>query len=144
MSTAWSLPLPFLFFEKEQKDMPSGQISIELDEVTHRRKVLVCASCTSPITDETTRIMMRGSHEHRFFNSYGIVYGIGCFSQAEGCVDVGDSSQEFTWFPGYLWRVACCRRCQSHLGWHFFGAEKDHFHGLILDRLAEGEEDSGD
>ncbi len=141
MSFAMNLPLPLLFFEKERKDSPSSDVSIDLDELTHRRKVLVCASCIAPITEETARITKRGSHEHRFFNPYGIVYGIGCFSQAPGCADVGESSQEFSWFPGYLWRVACCRRCQSHLGWHFFGAEKDNFHGLILDRLAEAEED---
>jgi hypothetical protein len=24
-----------------------------------------------------------------------------------------------SWFPGYAWDIACCRRCGSHLGWRF-------------------------
>lgn len=105
-----------------------------------KKRMLVCAGCNNPITDDSQRIDRRGTHEHSFFNPHGIVFIIGCFAQAEGCTGVGENSSEFSWFPGYLWRVSCCRNCGSHLGWRFSNGV-DSFHGLILDKLADGEMD---
>lgn len=31
----------------------------------------------------------------------------------------GNSSIQFSWFPGYAWTIAQCARCYSHLGWKF-------------------------
>lgn len=28
-------------------------------------------------------------------------------------------STEFSWFPGYAWQIALCKRCQIHIGWRF-------------------------
>ena len=136
MSATWSLPLPILLFEERGKG--ETELDLDLDQDTHERKLLVCAECSAPITSDEDRIEKRGSHQHRFFNPYGIVYGIGCFGEAPGCRDEGDSSSQFSWFPNYLWRVTCCGRCGVHLGWHFFAADAAGFHGLILERLAAG------
>jgi len=108
-----------------------------VDLVEKREKVLVSAACGEPVTRENSRISVNGSHSHTFFNPHGIVYEIGCFETAPGCRDTSPSSSEFSWFPGYRWRVCGCRRCQAHLGWHFI-ADGGGFHGLILARLAEG------
>jgi hypothetical protein len=42
---------------------------------------------------------------------------------------------EFTWFPGYGWRLALCAKCNTHLGWEFRGRDEHGFLGLILSAL---------
>jgi hypothetical protein len=72
---------------------------------------------------------------HTFFNPAGIVYEIGCFRNAPGCMTYGPPSLEFAWFSGYSWQVVCCRSCQEHLGWIFYA--DDEFFGLIINKLRE-------
>jgi len=101
------------------------------------KRILICAECSGAVTAPEARIQVKGGHEHAFFNPHGVIFRIGCFAEAPGCAAIGEASSEFSWFPGYLWRVVYCRRCQTHLGWSFFGAEATAFFGLILNRLAE-------
>lgn len=101
------------------------------------RRALLCAGCRHPVTTERERMQVRDRHEHTCANPHGFVYRIGCFRQAPGCVAVGAPDHDFSWFPGYAWQVALCRRCQVHLGWRF-RAGGDGFHGLVLDRLVPG------
>ena len=53
-----------------------------------------------------------------------------------GCFELGKATNEFTWFPGYAWRIAYCKSCQHHLGWSYYSNEAERFYGLILDYLA--------
>lgn len=104
--------------------------------------VLACATCRFPITRERHRMEVNGSHTHGFANPHGLYYEIGCFSIAPGCAFSPDSSAEFSWFPGYRWRIAACRGCGTHLGW-LFESTTGSFAGLILDALTleqEGDE----
>ncbi|NGZ05202.1 MAG: hypothetical protein G8237_02485 [Magnetococcales bacterium] len=96
---------------------------------------LLCGYCNHPITDETQRIEVSDSHEHTFFNPHGLIFQIGCFRQAPGCLTAGTASMEFTWFPGHAWTLALCGQCQHHLGWMFQQSSTDRFFGLILPRL---------
>ena len=51
----------------------------------------------------------------------------------------GAPTNEHSWFPPYLWRMAHCG-CGAHLGWSFSSADADTtalFHGLIVTRLRE-------
>jgi hypothetical protein len=79
---------------------------------------------------------MNGMHEHTFANPHGIIYRIGCFRDAPGCVAFPEEVKEFTWFDGYAWAHAMCSRCGNHMGWKY-RIEHDCFHGLVLDRLVE-------
>ncbi|MCU0693499.1 MAG: cereblon family protein [Polyangiaceae bacterium] len=97
---------------------------------------LVCVACRHAITSRDARVEVAGAHRHTFANPNGIVYCIGCFSRAPGCLSVGRLSTEFPWFAGFAWQVAVCGRCSAHLGWGFRSADRG-FHGLILDRLVE-------
>ncbi|MFL5357022.1 cereblon family protein [Archangium sp.] len=95
---------------------------------------LCCARCGHVITHEKHRTTVNGRHVHTRVNPHGYVFHFGCFSRAEGCLVLGPRTAEASWFPGFVWEVALCAACKTHLGWAFHG-ESD-FLGLVLDRLA--------
>lgn len=102
---------------------------------------LLCAACGLAITTVAQRMIFAGSHLHTFFNPFGQLYEIGCFTCAPGASPEGPPSVEFSWFSGYAWQVAICVRCQVHLGWRFIAVNGNSgFYGLIVERLVE---DSG-
>jgi hypothetical protein len=96
---------------------------------------ILCRNCRHPVTHPQERIAMAGNHRHSFVNPAGLVFEIGCFRQAPGCRHAGPASPEFSWFPGYHWRIALCRGCQVQLGWRFESSVGGRFSGLILTRL---------
>jgi hypothetical protein len=107
----------------------------ETAQKTNRAK-LYCAHCSKLITYQDWAISMRGSHEHTVFNPAGMVFTIGCFKDTLGCWATGKPSDQFSWFPNYLWQISLCEGCGKHLGW-YFSADKttSGFFGLILNRL---------
>lgn len=109
--------------------------SVKDESDSEQSRALLCRTCSIPITTEKQRIEKEGKHLHTFFNPAGIVYEIGCFRNAPGCLTYGPPSSEFAWFSGYHWQVVCCRSCQEHLGW-LFNAD-DEFFGLIVNKLKE-------
>jgi ribosomal protein L40E len=110
-------------------------LSEDREEDAERRKVLVCRECGIHIADDAWRISVDGAHLHTYANPHGLVYDIGCFESAVGCVGVGPASSEFAWFRGYSWQVVICAGCMAHLGWFFQSSGGHFFYGLILDRL---------
>ena len=98
------------------------------------KKAIRCAFCQKTVTDESQSISVNGARQHLLTNPHGLVFEIGCFKICVGAVPASPPSLEFTWFPGYSWRIAVCRHCQFHIGWQFVG-EKSQFYGLILDHL---------
>ncbi|MEW5736399.1 MAG: cereblon family protein [Thermodesulfobacteriota bacterium] len=114
----------------DEKDRPSD---LDTPENT-----ILCRACGHVVTREESRISVSGAHRHSFFNPAGIVFVIGCFGDAPGLSFLGPSTPEFSWFPGYSWRLALCGSCSEHLGWLYTGPDKAPFCGLILDRLWSG------
>ncbi len=102
------------------------------------REALFCRHCTRLITFPDQRLAVDGAFRHTFFNPQGIVFEIGCFQTAAGCVAIGRETSEFTWFKGFSWRICLCSGCQVHLGWRYRSPEGSRFFGLILDRLRSG------
>ncbi|HCY86028.1 MAG TPA: hypothetical protein DHV36_12905 [Desulfobacteraceae bacterium] len=100
--------------------------------------VILCRTCNHTVTKPEFRITVDQGSVHTFANPAGHVFEIGCFSEAQGCTAASPSSDEFSWFKGYVWRIGICRGCQAQLGW-VFSAVKDasppRFFGLILDQL---------
>jgi predicted nucleic-acid-binding Zn-ribbon protein len=54
----------------------------------------------------------------------------------------GEAHLEYSWFPGFKWRVIVCPVCGIHIGWSFETADIQHtgnvpqkFIGLILSKL---------
>ncbi len=114
-------------------DESGGQIEI-LDDVStleERDEGVFCRTCGACIAHWRDRVEKDGKHSHTVFNPAGIVYRIRCFTKAPGCFCPDDIfSSEFTWFAEYLWTVALCARCSTHMGWQFVGQEHSFF-GLI-------------
>jgi hypothetical protein len=106
------------------------------DEETGGSPGLFCRTCGYRITSDDQRISVNGSHTHTFFNPAGLVFELGCFGRAPGCLIGNQASTLFTWFAGFAWRPVSCARCAVHLGWRF---EKDDavFFSLILASLTD-------
>ena len=99
---------------------------------------IVCRQCLHGITSTAQRKIIGGAHAHTFANPEGIVFDIVCYRDAWGCTYVGPTSPQFTWFAGFVWRIAVCANCHVHLGWRFSTPEGNFFHGLITNRLTGG------
>jgi len=110
--------------------------SSDLDEPG--RSALLCRTCGLAVTLLRDRIAVGGKHVHALFNPSGILFEVACFAQAPGCRFEGEFTQAFTWFAGYAWRFAMCRRCGAHLGWEYRGADGG-FAGLIMAELRESQ-----
>ena len=124
--------------ESEESDTGlADQLSVEEAEEEEREEeeVILCRNCSAVITRPAERLLIDGIHAHTFANPHGIVFEIGCFKGAEGCVYTGPVTDEFSWFKGYHWQIALCGACLQHLGWIFRAADGQGFHGLVLDRL---------
>lgn len=122
----------------EKRDAGSFRKTIEEDaeeKAPEKEKDILCRACHGMITRPPERIEIDGMHRHTFANPHGLVFEIGCFRFAPGCGYIGPATDEFSWFPGYTWRIAICRSCLSHVGWLFTSTDKTSFNGLILDRL---------
>lgn len=114
------------------------EVSDQENEENKEERVLLCRNCGKTITSYENVMEIEGHHIHTFSNPYGIVFEIGCFSAAEGCINRGTPTGEFTWFKGFSWRYSLCSRCHIHLGWHY-QTSGETFYGLILGNLMDGE-----
>ena len=107
----------------------------EGNQETHKEesKKLLCKYCKNHITNLDDATSIEGSHTHTFSNPAGYVYTIHCYRTAPGCLVLGESTNEYTWFSAYEWQMALCNACQEHLGWLF--SNEQAFYALIADRL---------
>jgi len=112
----------------------------QTEKNTSKNEFIRCRVRIHKITTHKEKINVNGSHHHTFANPNGIIFGIGCFNTAPGCLYTGPFSEEFSWFKGYMWQVSLCASCLGHIGWLFFSAKNDFFYGLILDRLIDSSE----
>ncbi len=115
---------------------PDSLICEEDEAGQHKEKALFCRPCGYGITGKDQSIEVNGVHEHTLFNPAGVVFHLGCFRNAPGCVQAGPATSEFTWFKGYVWRFSLCRNCGVHLGWQY-QQDEARFFGLILALLRE-------
>lgn len=120
---------------KPEKAGDDPVVSSEEEAQPETGDAIICRQCLHLITWATERSVIKGAHVHTYANPEGIVFEIACFRNARGCGYVGPASSEFTWFAGYLWRIAVCANCHVHLGWRFHSADGHYFHGLITSRI---------
>ena len=110
----------------------------EKKEEEEEERLLLCKNCKNKITSLNNSIEVRGQYKHTFSNPHGFIFEIVCFSLADGCVNQGMLTMEFTWFKGFGWRFALCSNCRIHLGWLYQSGRKKSFYGLISDSLITG------
>ena len=123
---------------RQQKNQETDPVLVEdpeSEEDEKEEKLIVCSQCHHIITSPSDRIDVQGSHRHTFANPQGLIFEIGCFHSAAGCFYTGEPSSEWSWFPGFQWRVAICSKCLLQMGWLFVSAGETRFNGLILERL---------
>jgi hypothetical protein len=80
---------------------------------------LLCRNCHAPITNRDQEISIANDHLHTFSNPTGLVFRLGCFASASGCLFHGEATTLHSWFAGYAWNYADCASCHHHLGWQF-------------------------
>ena len=96
----------------------------------------LCIVCNKKITSDKEKFEFNNQSEFQFINPGGYYYNILTFTDADGCIEFGEPTMEFTWFEGHVWSYAVCSRCNNHLGWKYTG--KYSFYGLIKSRLVKG------
>ncbi len=106
-----------------------------LENTEKKKEQIICKFCGHHITLSQDKIYINGQHQHVFMNPVGVVYEIVCFSSANGCVQKGSPTINYSWFRGYSWRFALCSGCFNHLGW-FYQSVHDSFYGLIYNHLS--------
>jgi len=131
-------PYPLWAFRKSGEKL-FGEIQkkseLEEDDEKKEEKPILCRNCRKKITTADCRVEINGNHRHIFNNPEGIIFEIGCFSSADGCVNRGIPTSEFTWFAGFSWRFSLCSGCNLHLGWQYQSGKGKIFYGLILNHL---------
>ncbi|MFH1157236.1 MAG: cereblon family protein [Pseudomonadota bacterium] len=113
---------------------PHGDPDTKILEQEKEQTQVLCRYCRSFVTDQEKQISVNDAHHHVFANPHGLIFDILCYSRAQGCLVLPESSSEFTWFAGYRWHAVLCRSCSNHLGW-FFLSGSDSFFGLIEEHL---------
>lgn len=119
---------------------PGGRLRTSLLSAPHPAQgdndsFILCAACRRRITTPDEAVERCDAHCHVFCNPAGLLFRIGLFRRAPGCVALDPPSSDFSWFSGYVWRAACCRGCGAHLGWRFDADTGDAFYGIILARI---------
>jgi hypothetical protein len=88
------------------------------------------------VADAAAKTEVNGAHAHTFINPMGLIFRVGCFTQAPGARPIGDESEDWTWFAGFAWQAVLCASCYEHLGWCYRNASAA-FVALILDKVDE-------
>lgn len=79
-----------------------------------------CSACKNVICHKKDVFPMSCSGpQNSFVNSHGYVHDTMTVRSTRGLIQEYEWSTEFSWFPGYAWRVACCENCGRHIGWCF-------------------------
>jgi hypothetical protein len=102
-------------------------------------KAYQCFACGGLITHSDRMVPVAGNSKHFFVNPAGVECNFLTFYSCTGAVALGEPMLADTWFPGFSWRMALCRRCGQHLGWYYeavFTSEwPGEFWGILLSQL---------
>lgn len=82
-------------------------------------KAYQCASCGGLITHSDQLLAVEGKNRHFHVNPAGVECDFHTFLSCPGAIAAGEATEDHTWFPGYGWRMAFCKTCGQHLGWHY-------------------------
>jgi len=121
--------------EKQMEEL-SEELKQKVFDNEKEKSPIRCRICKNKVTTLDNMMEIDGQHQHTFRNPSGIVFQIGCFLSASGCIIIGTPTTDYTWFSGFSWCLALCSHCFAHLGW-FYQSGNNSFFGLILENLIE-------
>jgi len=102
-------------------------------------KAYYCIGCDGLITHSDRLIVIGGTNRHLFVNPSGVECDFHTFYSCPGAIAVGEATEAYSWFSGYYWRMAFCRHCGQHLGWHYEAVSKYErpleFWGILAENL---------
>lgn len=102
-------------------------------------KAYQCVSCGGLITHSDQLTSIGGSNRHLFINPTGMECDFHTFQSCPGAIAVGEATEIHTWFSGYTWQMAFCRRCGQHLGWYYRAIVKSkkpgQFWGILVSHV---------
>ena len=84
--------------------------------------IIACGSCRSPLSSLSELVVMSEEGASGVYvNPHGVVHDMFTVGRVIPSAVALEGSPEtaHSWFPGYAWTVAYCRRCFNHLGWRF-------------------------
>uniref|UniRef100_A0A0X3P211 Protein cereblon n=3 Tax=Schistocephalus solidus TaxID=70667 RepID=A0A0X3P211_SCHSO len=156
-----TLAVPFSFWLVQNLPLPCSTKAqlLEIDHVVQRLRAIlhltrkfsqiVCVSCRRNMSSQRDVICLaqEGSLT-TYVNPHGIVFDMLTLSRViQGSIElVGDSSTDYSWFPGYAWTIAQCAGCYNHVGWLFTATSEDlrprMFWGIKRDAIVPSSEDS--
>jgi len=111
--------------------------------ILERCTVLCCKECNVEVTDKKDVFSMSiEGPQGMYVNPLGYVHETLTVYRTRSLRTHGDSSTEYSWFPGYAWTCVQCRSCGNHVGWKFTATDKklkpDKFWGLCRSSLQPG------
>ena len=103
-------------------------------------KVFQCTVCGRLVTRSDRFLSLDGKKRHNHVNPSGVECDFHTFYSCPGAIALGNATSEYTWFPRYAWRMAFCRQCGQHLGWHYERTSRferpSEFWGILLSSVA--------
>ncbi|XP_047998312.1 protein cereblon-like [Leguminivora glycinivorella] len=84
-----------------------------------KSKALCCGSCGAELSRRSHMFAMSSDGVHANYTNFGgFMHDVVTVRTATETL-LGPPSAEYSWFPGYTWRVAQCSACGTHVGWRF-------------------------
>lgn len=96
------------------------RMSIAMLREMKKRRALLCRVCGAYVAScaDIFSGMERGAMG-TFVNPYGIVHQVITVKETTGLELQHPAETAGSWFPGYAWNIASCRRCSYHMGWRY-------------------------
>lgn len=95
-------------------------------DMLERSEFFGCSVCKNVICHKKDVFPMSCSGpQNSFVNSNGYVHDTMTVRNARGLIQEYEWSTEFSWFPGYAWRITCCEHCGRHIGWCYRSIKPD-------------------
>ena len=115
-------------------EMKVSLLEIDAASVRLRRQIkimqkcsnsLACLHCEHVIANKNDLFSMSATGpQAAYVNPGGHVHETMTFFKATGLSVTGRPTTEYSWFPGYAWRIARCDNCHEHMGWKFTAAKR--------------------
>lgn len=94
--------------------------------IMEKCSVICCRECKIQVahTNDVFSLSLEGPMS-AYVNPQGHVHETLTVYKSQNLNLMGRPTKEHSWFPGYAWTIAYCRRCTNHMGWKFTATRKE-------------------